>query len=102
MSIQINVHLEEGKPVSARTLFASVVEPSKQPIVCFVLDDVCVYFRNLEQFDQVLKALCGAREKMMEILPVQAASRAIEMSNAGVRPAYTMDSTADVDVAVPA
>lgn len=67
MSIQINVHLEADKPLKATVIFATILEISQIPMVCFQLDDVNIYFRSHEQIDQVLTALTEAREKMAEL-----------------------------------
>lgn len=67
--IQINVHLPVDKPFETRIVFAKILPESKVPVVDFQIDDVSIYFRSLEQIDQVMTALAEARGKMVEILP---------------------------------
>lgn len=67
MSIQINVHLETDKPLKAKIVFATILEISRLPVVCFQLDEMNIYFHSHEQIDQVLTALTEAREKMAEL-----------------------------------
>lgn len=69
MSIQINVHLDAEKPLKAKVIFATILEVSQLPMVCFQLDDVNIYFRNLAQIDQVQSALAEARAKLASLLP---------------------------------